>query len=382
MSWGQDDRQYVSLCDGVAQLREPKVSYNSRMLVLTGGPHNARFGDLPNYPILASPRQRSGDPRYYCYGTLALDGCLYQFMSTLNHPLRRDPKFDGVVRFNGVKLIYSTDSGRTWRNQDGSTPVVWEPWELRSRRTMVFYEEDQGAFSLLTVLQMGRNNEHGRDGYVYVYAPNGYIDGTMNELVMFRVPKQRLLDRQSYEFFSGMRPNGNANWVANINERYPVHTFPHGWVNERAHPYAWQPSVVYNAPLGVYMMANWGMGTEEGVWFRRASYLGIWIAGTPWGPWTQIYEDTAWRPGGDENARAYQPQIAPKWLAADGRSFWLVWTDFQGADRPAMREFWEEYGRKASANEITEADIFRNWVLMRKHMPYYSFNTQRFDVSI
>ena len=26
---------------------------------------------------------------------------------------------------------------------------------------------------------------------------------------------------------------------------------------------------------------------------------------------------------------AYQPQISPKWIAADGKSFWLVFTDFQ-----------------------------------------------------
>ena len=42
-------------------------------------------------------------------------------------------------------------------------------------------------------------------------------------------------------------------------------------------------------------------------------------------------------PDRDDNARAYQPQIAPQWIAPDGKSFWLVWTDFQvvpGRDRP------------------------------------------------
>ena len=36
----------------------------------------------------------------------------------------------------GAKLIYSPDNGRSWRNQDGSGPVVWESWEQRSRETM------------------------------------------------------------------------------------------------------------------------------------------------------------------------------------------------------------------------------------------------------
>jgi hypothetical protein len=85
-------------------------------------------------------------------------------------------------------------------------------------------------------------------------------------------------------------------------------------------------------------MANWGMGCDPqgNEWFRKPSYLGLWTAPRPWGPWQQIHEETAWTPAGDANARAYQPQIAPKWIAADGSSFWLVWTDFQqvGGSRP------------------------------------------------
>ena len=116
-----------------------------------------------------------------------------------------------------------------------------------------------------------------------------------------------------------------------------VTTFPSGWVNTKVHPYAWHPSVVYDAPLGGYLMANWGMGcAPDGTWFGKPSYLGFWSAPHPWGPWTQIHEEKEWTPAGDHAARAYQPQIASKWIAADGKSFWLVWTDFQfvGPQRP------------------------------------------------
>jgi hypothetical protein len=65
------------------------------------------------------------------------------------------------------------------------------------------------------------------------------------------------------------------------------------------------------------------------MWFGTPSYLGFWVASQPWGPWTQIHEETEWTPAGDAGARAYQPQIVPRWIAEDGRSFWLVWTDFQ-----------------------------------------------------
>jgi hypothetical protein len=51
-------------------------------------------------------------------------------------------------------------------------------------------------------------------------------------------------------------------------------------------PCAWEPSVVYNAPLGLYVMANWDMSlSPEGKYFARASYVGIWTAPQPRGPW-------------------------------------------------------------------------------------------------
>ncbi len=63
------------------------------------------------------------------------------------------------------------------------------------------------------------------------------------------------------------------------------------------------------------------------MWFKKPSYLGFWTAPQPWGPWKQIYEEKAWIPGGDKGSRAYQPQIAPKWISDDGKTFSLVWTD-------------------------------------------------------
>jgi hypothetical protein len=66
---------------------------------------------------------------------------------------------------------------------------------------------------------------------------------------------------------------------------------------------------------------------------------GFWIAAP----------DTAGVGPRDPHARAYQPQISPKWIAPDGRSFWLVWTDFQMIDGEAV---------------------------------YYAFNMQRVDVEV
>jgi hypothetical protein len=301
-----------------------------------------KFEYLPGYPELLSVWGTRDCNRYYNFGILALDGSIYQFLSTPNRPFDAPP-----TRFVGAKLIYSPDNGRTWNNQDGTHPVRWEPWEERSRENMVFFEDDD-AFCLPTILQMGKNYEHNRDGYVYVYSPNGNEEGTMNQLALFRVPKDRILDRGAYEYFV-RRDGAFVEWSSNIKDRGAVCTFPAGWVNRNIHPYAWQPSVVYYAPTEEYLMANWGMGCEEegNECFQKPSYLGLWTAPNPWGPWKQVHEETAWTPAGEASARAYQPQIAPQWISKDGSSFWLVWTDFQIID---------------------------------EKKPYYSFNLQKVEV--
>lgn len=329
MSWANDDKQYTGLCDGEGWKDIPGYTgapYNSRLYAINGNPPDFTFEHLPDYPELLTEAFPNFS-RYYGFGILALDDHIYQYLSTPNHPFSLSEP-----RFAGAKLIHSPDNGHTWLNQDGS-PLRWEPWDERNHENMAFLFEPGDAFSLLTVLQMGQNYEYNRDGFVYVYAPNGNVEGSMNQLVMFRVPKDRILDRSAYEFFAELLPDGSARWVRGIEERGIVYTFPSGWVNTQIHPYAWHPSVVYNAPLGVYMMANWGMGcAPDGMWFGKPSYLGFWTAPQPWGPWTQVYEDTAWMPEGDAAARAYQPQIAPKWIAPDGKSFWMVFTDFQNID--------------------------------------------------
>jgi hypothetical protein len=336
MTWTSDDRVVAGLCDGAANPwpKVPHRLYNSRLISITGTPPKLEFADNPGYPeLLVGPTPRESS-RYYGFGILAIGNTIYQFLSTPDRFFENTPP---QPRFVGAKLIYSPDNGRTWHNRDGSTPVRWEVWEARRQANMAFFKEPSDAFSLLTVLQMGKAYEQNKDGYVYIFSPGGSTEGTMNQLVLCRVPKDRLREREAYEFFTVRKPDGTAEWSRDITARGVVQTFPSGWVNTKVHPYAWHPSVVYDEPLGVYLMANWGMGcAPDGTWFGKPSYLGFWSAPHPWGPWAQFHEEKEWMPAGDRAAHAYQPQIAPKWISADGKSFWLVWTDFQfvGANRP------------------------------------------------
>jgi hypothetical protein len=379
MTWAADDRQFTVVNDGSGWADKPRAFYNSRLWTTSGGVQGAAFSEVSGYPDSSDVALPETAPRYFGHGVLAVQGRLYQFLSTLDRATQR-PR-----HWAGAKLIYSLDNGRTWCNQDGTSPVIWEGWDVQSRERLVFFQEPQGSFSLLSILQMGRDYSANRDGYIYVYGLNGSIDGRMNELVMFRVPIAQLLNRSAYEYFGGRLGNGGARWVKDIEARAIVHTFPRGWVN-RTNLFpddlvveSWLPSVVYNEPLGLYMMSSAGIGcAPDGTEFGKPSYLGFWVSSTPWGPWRQIHEETSWTPGGDLAACAYAPQIAPKWIAADGKSLWLVWADLQG-----LRTFTRDSHLLDADMEKADSPEKRTAVLvnfMQRYLPRYACNAQRVDL--
>ncbi|MFT3946146.1 MAG: DUF4185 domain-containing protein [Agriterribacter sp.] len=312
-TWAADGHQYVLQCDG--------QGYNTKLWRLVGHPPDFRFEEVDAHP---GPKEKPHE-RYYGFGILGVGPSIYHYFSTPDR-WYTDPPWN----FIGNKVVYSPDTGRTWRNQDGSSPVVFEETNKRNHDNMVFFDELDHTFSLLTMLQMGKGYEDNVDGYVYVYAPNGGVEGKINQLVLYRVKKDSVLNKTAYEYFVEASNKENTVWSKNLKDRKPVYTFPKGYVNRLKHPYSWHPSVVYNKGLGLYMMANWGVGVDtSGMWFTKPTYLGIWIADAPWGPWKQVHEELQWfPPGGTTEGQCYQPQIMPGWIAADGKSFWLSWTQY------------------------------------------------------
>ncbi|MFA5057422.1 MAG: DUF4185 domain-containing protein [Opitutaceae bacterium] len=352
MSWAANDLQYLSLCDGYGLPdHQTDYYYNSRLLAIQGGPLGAEFRDVTGYPDLKPKYGDKDVSRYYAFGTLALDGTIYQFLTDFNS--------------RAVKLIYSADDGRTWCNQDGTNPVLWNAPGEQSRRTMLFFDEPQQALGMgmVSIVQMGRGYEHNQDGFVYGYAPREKANGSAAELHLFRVHKRRILERSAYEFFTEHGTDGSARWTRNIEECGPVMSFDRGtWSSA----YSWLPSVTYNAPLGQFMMSTWAWGVApDRELYEKPSYLGVWVAENPWGPWRQVHEEKEWLPNNDPAARAYQPQIAPKWIAPDGKSFWLVWTDYRHND---------ELFRKLTSPNAENRELFY------RCLPNYFFNVQRVDI--
>ena len=375
-----DGTQLVVVNDGTGWAPPPATFYSTRMWTVTGGPEQPEFAQFAGYPVVDHASRPQDAPSYYGHSALAVGDTIYQFLSTL------DRAEDHPRHWTGAKLIASRDGGKSWTNADGSAPVVWESFEEQSRDRLTFFNEPGGAFSLVSFLQMGPAYSQNRDGFAYIYGLNGSVDGLMNQLMLARVPKDHADERARYEYFAGLSPDGTAQWSPSIEARRPVQEFPRGWVNyTNLFPgdlvvEAWLPSVVWNEALGRYMMAAAGIGNApDGTEFGKPSYLGIYLSENPWGPWTQVHEDPAWTPGGDMAARAYSPQIAPGWIAPDGKSFWLVWADLAG-----IREYGDdgelieaEMAKASTPQERAEIEA----EILRRYLPGFTMNAQKFDLT-
>lgn len=385
-TWTASGRHLTVVNDGAGWISPPDRFFKRSLWTWYGNdPHTLRAQILPGYPATEEADEPEDAPHYHGHGLLAVNGRIYQYLSALDRAEHR-PR-----HWTTAKLIHSEDGGITWRNRDGSTPVHYESWDEQAADKFAFFNAPDGCFSLLTILQMGRDYRANTDGYIYVYGPNGNVDGLMNELMLYRVPTGEILDRSAYRFFAGYAADGTARWSEDLAMRRPVHVFPRGWVNSvNLMPgdlvvETWLPSVVYNEPLGVYMMTASGNGVaDDGTEFGKASYLGLWVADTPWGPWRQVHEDRAWTPQGDAEARAYSPQIVPGWISSDGKRLWLVWTDLKGIREISAATSAPEPEGTVTATEpksAREAALEANEA-MHGFMPRYGFNAQIIEFEV
>lgn len=85
-------------------------------------------------------KESHSDPAAFWGGScLAVDGRIYQYLATANHPfVGPDGRMTPDFRIVGSKLIYSPNNGHTWHNH-GTSPVVSERWDKRSRENMADY---------------------------------------------------------------------------------------------------------------------------------------------------------------------------------------------------------------------------------------------------
>jgi hypothetical protein len=217
------------------------------------------------------------------YGVLSIGDTLYMWVSP------------GTMEENyqEARLAFSKDYGQSWEQVD---------WAFTRADGIV----------LPTFLQFGEGYRDSRDQYVYNYAIRLKDDLELQiqrpgQIDLFRAPQDRLLDRESYEFFAGLDSEGNPTWTEDLLGRQPVFEDPNG--------VGWTVSVTYNSGLQRYLLA-----TEHEQSF--SGNLGLFEAPQPWGPWATVGYYQNWGSLG----RNFFWNFSNKWTSEDGKQFALIFT--------------------------------------------------------
>ena len=347
MTVGKDNILYTAQCDGRGWYNEDnsmKAYNNNQVWQITGGPDSISFKaemiDYPDYsriglteihgPIISpdsatkypsASKELLHDWNWYGYGIVSIEGNLYQFISHCGDR-------NGWGWFDGTQLIWKPKGEHQWKRWNGSDAHDRDRWLLnKGGNQLMFFNEPEHAFSFISIAQYGKNYQENKDGYVYIYSPEGKLNAA--NLNMARVKKGDITDRNKWEYFTQLNDKGEAEWVlGDITKRGIVHRFPKGWGF-----YSWSPSVVWNKKLGLFIMVTGGTlrpGTgdpelKSSVHNESGSLMFLY-AENPWGPWSQFYWNENWQVGEDIN-RLYLPQLAPKWISEDGLTMQLVFSD-------------------------------------------------------
>jgi CubicO group peptidase (beta-lactamase class C family) len=275
LTWADDDHLYTAYGDGTGFAPKVPEKLSLGLARIEGGPENFQGTN-----IRSATCERKGDGKtgLKASGLLMVKGILYMW----------------VRNAGNAQLAWSSDRGRNW---------AWADWKFTT------------GFGCPAFLNFGRDYDGAMDDYVYVYSHDSdSAYRPADRVVLARVPKGRIGDRDAYAFFTGLEAEGGPAWGAALHERGAVFSNPGR---------CYRTSVSYHAKLGRYLLCQTGADEPVRVGF------GIYDAPKPWGPWTTVYRSEAWDVSPGESC-----SIPTKWMDDEARSIHLV---FSGDDSFSVR---------------------------------------------
>ena len=280
VAWGADDYLYTAWGDGggfdgtdqdgrtafgFARIEGPPEKFVG--VNINGGKNAAHRASFPEHGKVG--------------GMLAVGDRLYAWLNTQNG---KWPDVDQA-------LIWSDDRAATWK-----------------RSTWVF-PKGRGNLKPATFLNFGKGYTgipHDLRGYVYFY---GQRQGEAESTYLGRAPQDRLNDRSTYEFLSGIDEE-TPHWSSDPSKARPVFTDGHG-TGDLA-------GVVYAPGLKRYLLTSFHKGPGQ---------LGVFDGPNPWGPWTIIAYEERWG-GMEAEGEGLTCSFPQKWMSADGRTLWCIFSAY------------------------------------------------------
>jgi CubicO group peptidase (beta-lactamase class C family) len=273
MTWADDGHLYSAYGDGWGF--EPKVEkkLSLGLVRVEGNPPNVRGVNIRSDD---AERVGQGADGVKASGMLMVGDVLYLL----------------VRNAGNAQLAWSEDHGKTW---------TWADWKWTT------------SFGCPTFLNFGKNYAGARDEYVYVYSldsESAYEPA--DRMVLARVQKDRIVDRQAYEYFTRLNAEGEPSWSRNIEERGAVFT-------HRGRCY--RTGITNNSGLRRYLWCHTYPESTHSGGPRFQGGMGVYDAPEPWGPWTTVFHTNEWDIGPGETS-----SFPTKWISADGRTLHLVFS--------------------------------------------------------
>lgn len=281
VTWGDDDYLYTAYGDGHGF--EPKVDRKLSLgLARVKGDPAGFVGENVRSKVELVGDGAKGRK---ASGLVMIDGELLMF----------------VRNAKNSQLAWSEDRGKTW---------TWADWRFET------------SFGCPTILNFGKNYAGARDEYVYVYSfDSDSAYEPADRMVLARVPKSGIKQRDAYEFFVGLDSVSKPIWSKQIARRGAV--FRHA-------RRCYRSGISYVAALKRYLWVQLIPDLEgEKADTRFAGGFGVYDAANPWGPWTTVYFTERWDVGPGESA-----SFPTKWMSQNGHTLYLV---FSGDDAFSVR---------------------------------------------
>jgi hypothetical protein len=324
-SWASDGKLYSPWTDGATTKRidgytDISFSTGPRAYTAQGiieGPDPVNLKAYSIGKVIGRSPPYAG--RYPC-GSLVYNGIWYYGTYCLG-PAGQTQYGDLTVNWPWmgpfVGFRHSSDKGRSWK-EPSHTPG--EP--LFGETGINGYPVKIGAPHFV---DFGKNMEHSPDGKAYLVAHgsdihdtkwrfwnNSWINGDQIYLLRVTPSPETINDPSAYEFYGGKDANGEAVWTREFKAIRPLLE----WNNNMG-----CVTISYNAPLKKYLMCV----TDGG---NTVSKMNTYIleADSLEGEWKIICYMK------DFGEQAYFVNIPTKFISADGKTFWLLYSGNFAAD--------------------------------------------------
>lgn len=233
-------------------------------------------------------------------GMICVDGMLYfAFQNMLS---AQKPPFSAVSQHGSDASIVVSSAYKG---------MFWIP-SLRNIPAPMFPGHKFGGPAFVN---FGQNNANARDSYVYAVSGDQWDNGS--NLRLGRVPKERIVEKEAWEWVCSFEPSGEPAWSCRLDESIPVLSL-HRWLG--------LPEMAYLSSINRYLLFTWRLHKDFSG--NDGTDLMIFESPEPWGPFSMVHFEEYWE-GREFNP--YCPRLPLKWVESDGLTCWL---QFSGSWSP------------------------------------------------